>query len=91
MLEADKEYNPGQVQFTNSPQCEARVVNFFGDVHTEVFALRVNSNDKKVVAGCSNGEAKLYDLIEGKVLSINNTSRKADYPCNAVKWQPKST
>jgi len=51
----------------------------------------VDSSDKKVVVGCSNGEAKVYELIEGKVLSINNTSRKADYPCNSVKWKPIST
>jgi len=65
MLKVDKEFNPGKVHFTNSPQCEANLVNFFGDVHTEVLALRVSSDHKKVVAGCSNGEAKLYDLIEG--------------------------
>lgn len=87
-LELDKEYNPGKVDFLNTHKCEANLVNFFGDVHTEVFSLRVSSNQKNVIAGCSNGEAKLYDIIEGKVLSIHNTSRMVGYSCTSAKWKP---
>lgn len=55
LFQIAKTYNPGKVDFINTPKCEARVVNFFGDVHTEVFALKVSSDDQKVIAGCSNG------------------------------------
>lgn len=62
-MEIDKAYNPGQVTFDNTEQCESRVVNFFGDIHTEVFSLKININDdKRVAVGCSNGEAKIYDI-----------------------------
>jgi hypothetical protein len=54
-LKQDKHFSPGQVEFTNSPFCTARVVNFFGDIHTEVFSVKVNVNDKVVGVGCSNG------------------------------------
>ncbi len=66
-------------------------MNFFGDVHTEVFAAKVNTNDKIVAVGCSNGEAKVYDIFEGKVLSIGNTSHLAKFPCTAVRWKPINT
>jgi hypothetical protein len=55
------------VEFTNTPLCTGRVVNFFGDIHTEVFSVKVNANDKAVGVGCSNGEVKVYDIYEGKV------------------------
>jgi hypothetical protein len=54
-IKQDKHFSPGQVEFTNSTFCSARVVNFFGDIHTEVFSVRVNANDKVVGVGCSNG------------------------------------
>ena len=54
-LQQDKNFNPGQVEFTNTPQCTGRVVNFFGDTHTEVFSVKVSPNDKVVGVGCSNG------------------------------------
>lgn len=54
-IKQDKHFNPGQVEFSNSDICTARVVNFFGDIHTEVFSVRVDGNDKAVGVGCSNG------------------------------------
>ena len=62
LIKQDKHFSPGLVEFTNSEKCTARVVNFFGDIHTEVFSVRVDSNDKAVGVGCSNGEAKVYDI-----------------------------
>jgi WD40 repeat protein len=60
-------------------------------VHTEVFSIKINSNDDKSAAvGCSNGEVKVYDIYEGKVIMIGHTSRMAGYPCTAVKWKPLS-
>ena len=38
------------------------VVNFFGDVHTEVFCLNVCHNNKYVTAGCDNGDVKVYNI-----------------------------
>lgn len=38
------------------------VVNFFGDIHTEVFSLNVSSNNKYVAAGCENGDIKVYHI-----------------------------
>lgn len=90
-IKQEKNFNPGQVQFINTPLCHARVVNFFGDIHTEVFSVKVNSNDKIVGVGCSNGEAKVYDIYEGKVLTINNTSRMSGYPCTSFRWKPIKT
>lgn len=67
------------------------MVNFFGDIHTEAFSVRVNPNDKVVAVGCANGEVKIYDIYEGKVLSIGNTSRMSGFPCTSVRWKPVST
>ena len=41
-----------------------------------------------MAVGCSNGEAKAYDIYEGKVLNIGYTSRMAGFPCTAVRWKP---
>lgn len=67
------------------------MVNFFGDVHTEVFSLKVSADDKFVGAACSNGEVKVYNIYEGKILNIGNTSRLAGYPCTGFKWKPINT
>lgn len=66
------------------------MVNFFGDVHTEVFSVRVDPLDEIVGVGCSNGEVKLYDMLKGDILSIGNTSRKSGFPCTSVRWKPKN-
>lgn len=44
-----------------------------------------------VGVGCSNGEVKVYDIYEGKVLSINNTSRMSGFPCTSFRWKPIHT
>jgi WD40 repeat protein len=90
-LKQDKHFSPGVVEFKNTHACTARVVNFFGDVHTEVFSLRVNSNEKEVAVGCSNGEVKVYDIYKGEVLTIGNTSRMSGFPCTSVRWKPVSS
>lgn len=61
-METDKTFNPGQLECINTPLCKTKLVNFFGDVHTEVFSMRVSKNDKYVAVACSNGEAKVYDI-----------------------------
>lgn len=66
------------------------MVNFFGDIHTEVFSVKVNENDKYVAAACSNGEVKVYNIGEGKVMNIGNSSRLSGYPCTGLRWKPKS-
>jgi len=65
-----------------------KVVNFFGDVYTETFSVKVDHTDKVVGAGCSNGEVKVYDIYDGKVLSIGNTSRMSGFPCTSFRWKP---
>ena len=37
------------------PNDKSRLVNFFGDIHTEVFSLKVSADNKFVGAACSNG------------------------------------
>ena len=44
------------------------MVNFFGDVHTEVFSLKVSADNKYVGGTCSNGENKIYNIYEGTPL-----------------------
>lgn len=66
------------------------MVNFFGDVNTKVFTLKVHQNDSYVAAGCSNGEVKVYNIAEGKVMNIGSTSRLSGYPCTGLKWKPKN-
>jgi WD40 repeat protein len=90
-LEVDKAFSPGQIETLNTEHCKAEMLNFFGDVHTETFSLKVNRDQKQVAVGCSNGEAKVYDIMEGRVSSIGFTSRMAGYPCTAVRWKPKNT
>lgn len=38
----EKKFNPGQVEISNTPLLHARLVNFFGDVRTEVFSIKVH-------------------------------------------------
>lgn len=87
----EKKFNPGEVTIEDSPFLTIRVVNFFGDVSTEVFSAKVNEDNKIAAVGCSNGEAKVYDIYEGKVLKIGNTSRLSGYPTTSVVWKPKSS
>jgi|JI10StandDraft_1071094.scaffolds.fasta_scaffold405726_1 WD40 repeat protein len=87
----EKKYRPGEVDIENSPFLTLRVVNFFGDVSTEVFTIKANVNNHIAAVGCSNGEAKVYDIYEGKVLKIGNTSRLSGYPTTGVSWKPRST
>ena len=92
-IQEQKKFNPGEIKFnlTDYPTDKSRAVNFFGDIHTEVFAVKVSADDKYVGAACSNGEVKIYDVNEGKVINIGNTSRLAGYPCTGFKWKPKRT
>lgn len=52
--------------------------------------MKVNENDKYVAAACSNGEVKVYNIGEGKVMNIGNSSRLSGYPCTGLRWKPKS-
>ena len=55
--EEEKKFNPGEVKFNHQdyPNDKSRVVNFFGDIHTEVFAVKSRADNKYVGAACSNG------------------------------------
>lgn len=52
-----KNFNPGVLKFNHQdfPKDKSRLVNFFGDIHTEVFSLKVSADNKFVGAACSNG------------------------------------
>ena len=83
-----QKHNPGQVKIHDIGKNHIKLVNFFGDVSTEVFTLKVSQNNKMVAAGCSNGEAKLYDIYDGNILKISNTSRLSGYPTTGIQWKP---
>ncbi len=51
----EKNFTLGQTKIAKLDHCKSREVNFFGDVHSEVFALKVSADDKYVGAACSNG------------------------------------
>lgn len=51
-------------------------------------SLKVNADQNMVAAGCSNGETKLYDVLDGQVLKIGNTSRLSGYPTTGLAWKP---
>ena len=59
----ERDYLPGKIDITASALCKPRVVNFFGDIHTEVFSLNVSYDDQYVVVGCSNGDVKVYHIF----------------------------
>ena len=59
----ERDYLPGKIDITPSHLCKPRVVNFFGDIHTEVFCLNVSNDDQYVVVGCSNGDVKVYNIF----------------------------
>ena len=88
-VDEEKQYLPGKLDITPTERCKPRVVNFFGDIHTEVFCLDTNSEDKYVAAGCSNGDVKVYEIYEGKLLMMGNTSRLSGYPNTGIRWNPK--
>jgi len=50
--------------------------------------LKVNANHSMVAAGCSNGEIKVYDVLDGNLLKIGNTSRLSGYPTTGLSWKP---
>ena len=56
-LVEQKNFSPGILKFNREsyPTDKSRIVNFFGDIHTEVFSLKVSADDKFVGAACSNG------------------------------------
>ena len=87
----DKKFAPGQVKIENHGDNSIKLVNFFGDVSTEVFTLKVNKNNKIVAAGCANGEVKVYDIYDGNILKIGNTSRLSGYPATGLTWKPITT
>ena len=41
-----------------------------------------------MAAGCSNGDVRVYDLSEGKLLMMGNTSRKSGFPNTGLRWNP---
>lgn len=88
-LQPLKNYSPGQVEVIKHPGCNVKVVNFFGDVRTEVLSVKVDRANSMVAAGCSNGEVKVYDIYDGNILKIGNTSRLSGYPATGVCWKPK--
>jgi hypothetical protein len=64
------------------------LVNFFGDPHTEIFSLQASNDDEYMVAGCSNGDVKVYNIYKGELMTICNTSRKGGFPNTGVRWRP---
>jgi COMPASS component SWD3 len=90
-LQEEKKYSPGQVEISSMPGASIKLVNFFGNVHTEVFNIKVNVNNTIVAAGCANGEVKVYDILDGKLLKIGNTSRLSGYPATGLCWKPLKT
>ena len=82
---------PGKLDVIGTEHMKPHVINFFGDIHTQVFTLSVSNNSKYVAAGCDNGDVKVYNIETGKILMMGNTSRLSGYPNTAVKWRPNST
>lgn len=87
-FDEEKEYMPGKLEITASEYCKPQMVDFFGDVHTEVFCVHTNSDQKMMAAGCSNGDVRVYNLAEGKLLMMANTSRKSGFPNTGLRWNP---
>lgn len=59
----DKEFLPGKIDIKTTQRCKPRVVNFFGDIHTEVFCMNISHDDQYVATGCSNGDVKVYNIF----------------------------
>lgn len=74
-----------------SPHCKLRVVNFFGDISTEIFCLDTSEDDQYVAAGCDNGDVRVYHIYEGKISLMSNSSRMQGYPNTGIRWRPHST
>lgn len=89
-IEEHKQYLPGKLDIIETPHMKPHIINFFGDVHTEVFSLNVCDNNKYVAAGCDNGDVKVYSIEEGKLMMMGNTSKLSGYPNTGVRWRPKS-
>lgn len=85
-----KHFEPGKVQITTTKKCKIKVVNFFGDIHTEVYCLQTSPNHDNVAVGCSNGDIKVYNIYEGAILMMGNTSRLSGFPNTSIKWNPKN-
>ena len=90
-LEDDRSFQPGKLIITPSESCRPKIVNFFGDVNTECFCLHTSRDDLMVAAGCSNGDVRVYNILEGSLTMMANSSRLSGYPNTAVKWNPAIT
>ena len=73
-----------------STRCRVRVVNFFGDINTEIFCLHISDDNQYVAAGCDNGDVRIYHIYEAKLLLLANSSRLQGYPNTGIRWRPKS-
>lgn len=71
-------------------RCRLKVVNFFGDIHTEVYCLSVSPDHENVAVGCSTGDVKVYNIFEGKIILMGNSSRLSGYPNTGIRWNPKN-
>ena len=89
-IHSQKELQPGKVFITSSPRCKPKVVNFFGDVSTEIFCIHTSFDEQFVAAGCENGDVRIYHIYEGKLMFLGNSSRKQGFPNTGIRWRPNS-
>ena len=55
-----------------------------------MYCLNVSPNHENVAVGCSNGDVKVYNIYEGKILLMGNTSRLSGFPNTGIRWNPKN-
>lgn len=89
-VSSHKDILPGKVDIIASDRCKPKVVNFFGDINTEIFCLHTSEDDQYVAGGCENGDIRVYHIYTGKLLFLSNTSRLQGYPNTGIRWRPKS-
>jgi WD40 repeat protein len=62
---------------------------FFGNQGNQIFTMKFSNDSKMIAAGTIDGDIKIYDVMEGKNITMARSWMKTEAPTTSVRWRPK--
>ena len=66
-----------------------KLKTFFGNQGSQIFSLKFSSDSKMIATGTIDGDIKVYNVAEGKTMTIARSWQKGENATTCLRWRPK--
>ncbi|KAM3132220.1 hypothetical protein pb186bvf_015680 [Paramecium bursaria] len=84
-----KQYAYGQLKFgdVKIKTKKLNIKTFFGNPEQDIFCVKFDYDDSTIVAGCSDGTVKVFNLLTGKLTANLQGSSEGQTPTTCLSWR----